>query len=348
MTTQRPVVVIGAGPAGLAAAAAASAGPVMLLDERRLRVAVPGGIDYRPGTSAWALFPGPVVAVFDDAGAFEIVAGAVIIATGATDRAWPVPGWELDGVLTPAEALVAPPVGSIGVLGPEAGEVAAVLANHGGEIAATVPDLAGVRIEGEGRVQRLGGVPVDAVVLALGRLPDPALALQARAASAFDRRALIERPLLAPDGATSVSGVFLTGEAAGFAGDAAVAHGAAAGRAAARFAGGGAQSTDLAMPALLDLAPLPLPAAPATMVDRHQGVDLAALRAAIADGAWDVNDLRRRTRAGMGEGREVLPVLAALLLESDPAISDLRLAARVRPPVRPLPFRAVLAGERAS
>ena len=36
------------------------------------------------------------------------------------------------------------------------------------------------------------------------------------------------------------------------------------------------------------------------------------------------------------------------MLESDPALPDARLIARVRPPVRPLPFRAVLAGERAS
>ncbi len=291
MATQRPVVVIGAGPAGVAAAiAAAGSGPVTLLDEQPDRaggehVAAAGG-DYRPGTAVWALFDGPVVAAYDAGQDLEVAAGAVVIATGGVERVWPSLGWEREGDPAPGS---------------------------------------------------------------LGRLPDARLALQARVASAFDRRALIERPLLAPDGATSIRGVFVTGEAAGVTGDdAARHHGAVAGRAAAQVAAGGAQSSDLAAPAELDLPPLPLPTDPATVIDRHQGVDLATLRAAIADGAFDVNDLRRRTRAGMGAGSEILPVLAALLLEHDPAISDDRLVARVRPPLRPLPFRTVLAGERAS
>ncbi len=285
--TQRPVVVIGAGPAGIAAAGAAvAAGPVVLLDDRAGSMEVPEGVDHRPATAAWGIFPGPVVAAFDDLRAFEIEAGAVVIATGGVDRVWPALGWERDGTT------------------------------------------------------RLGS---------LGRLPDAALALQARVKSVFDRRALIERPLLAADGATSLRGLFVAGEAAGVTGDdAAKAHGAVAGRAASQVAAGGAQSTDLLAPVELGLPPLPLPADPATVIDWHQGVNLATLRAAIADGAFDVNDLRRRTRAGMGAGSEILPVLAALLLEHDPAMSDARLIARVRPPIRPLPLRAVLAGERAS
>jgi hypothetical protein len=121
-----------------------------------------------------------------------------------------------------------------------------------------------------------------------------------------------------------------------------------AGRAAAEVARGNAQSDRLEPPAPVDVASLPVPDDPATVIDRHQGVELATLRAAVAAGAFDVNDLRRRARAGMGAGREILPVLAALLLEADPAVPDARLIARVRPPARPLPFRAVLAGERAS
>lgn len=291
MATQRPVVVIGAGPAGVAAAiAAAGSGPVTLLDEQPDRaggehVTAAGG-DYRRGTAVWALFDGPVVAAYDAGQDLEVAAGAVVIATGGVERVWPSLGWERDGADAPE-----------------------------------IPD----------------------------RLPDARLALQARVASAFDRRALIERPLLAADGATSLRGVFVAGEAAGVTGDnAARDHGATAGRAAARVAAGGEQSTELAAPADLDLPPLPLPTDPATVIDRYQGVDLATLRAAIADGAFDVNDLRRRTRAGMGPGREILPVLAALMLEHDPAIPDARLVARVRPPLRPLPFRTVLAGERAS
>lgn len=291
MEAQRAVVVVGAGPSGVAAAlAAAESGPAVLLDERPDRAdpdaLAAAGVEYLPNTAVWALFDGPVVAAFDNERALEIAGGAVVIATGGVERVWPSLGWERDDARPSAS---------------------------------------------------------------LGRLPDAGLALQARVASAFDRRALIERPLLAADGATSLRGVFVAGEAAGVTGDSAARdHGATAGRAAARVAAGGEQSTELAAPADLDLPPLPLPTDPATVIDRYQGVDLATLRAAIADGAFDVNDLRRRTRAGMGPGREILPVLAALMLDHDPAIPDTRLVARVRVPLRPLPFQTVLATERAS
>jgi hypothetical protein len=324
---------------------------VVLLDERAGRAdgaaLDAAGVDFRPETAVWGLFPGPVVAAFDAGRAFEIAAGAVVIATGGVDRVWPVAGWHLPGVLTTGEVTEGGlRYGVIGI-GQDADAARAAIEATGATVAIVTHDLAGARIAGDAAVEFLNGVPVDRVVLALGRHPDPALALQGRAASAFDREALAAMPLLAVDGATSLPGVFVTGEAAGMAGvEAARIHAERAGWAAAAVAGGGRQATELRMARLVASSPLPLPADPATVICREQGVDLGVIQAAIAAGAFDVNDLRRRTRAGMGArgAREAMPVLAALLLAADPAIPDARLIPRERPPARPLPFRVVVEG----
>ncbi len=349
--TSEAVVVIGAGPAGMAAAIAATEfGPVVLLDERTGTTDVPAGVDSRPGTSVWGLFPERVVAVFDDARPYEIAASAVIVATGGVDRVWPMPGWHLDGVLT--TSVVIESGLRYGVIGDgrHTASASSAIEAAGGTVMA-VEDGASARIEGGSAVERLGDIPVDRVVLALGRHPDPSLVLQARAACAFDRDALIAMPLLSDDGATSLPGVFVAGEAAGVVGEDAVrAHGAVVGRAAAAVARGESQSTDLNLPPLPAFPPLPLPDNPATIICREQGVDLGIVRTAIDAGVHDANDLRRRTRAGMGlrGAREAMPVLATLLLAANPAIPDERLIPRQRPPVRPLPFRTVLQAEVAS
>lgn len=129
------IVIVGAGPAGMAAAA--------VLVEHGLRPVVlnentePGGqawrratapiapdmklllgselpkferahaafaaaaprIDYRPNTLAWNVFDGEVFAQSDRRGA-ALRYDALILATGATDRMLPVPGWTLPGVYT--------------------------------------------------------------------------------------------------------------------------------------------------------------------------------------------------------------------------------------------------------
>ncbi|MFG2197007.1 FAD-dependent oxidoreductase [Streptomyces sp. NPDC048639] len=134
------IVVVGAGPAGTAAAlAAADAGAsVVLLDnapraggqyDRRSLVGrhspAPGEaaldahprIDHRPRTSVWALEPdGPDgILVHTQQGPADAArpvrtlrASALILCTGAYDRAFPFPGWELPGVITAgaAQALV--------------------------------------------------------------------------------------------------------------------------------------------------------------------------------------------------------------------------------------------------
>jgi thioredoxin reductase/bacterioferritin-associated ferredoxin len=129
------LLVVGAGPAGLAAAlAAARCGlKVLVVDER----SAPGGQYFKPlavdapspgpdrqheagaalvadvrragatlrtGTSVWGAFPGPEFACADAEGSFRVRPAAAILATGAYERAWHVPGWTEPGVMTTGAA----------------------------------------------------------------------------------------------------------------------------------------------------------------------------------------------------------------------------------------------------
>jgi len=137
------VLVVGAGPAGLAAAeAAAESGlHVLVLDERP----APGGQYFKPVASShkapagrhpdeqfrrgammvdrvralgvriasrctvWdaeanVAEGGAVVRAIDGEGPLEVEADALVIASGAYERPWPVPGWTLPGVMTTGAA----------------------------------------------------------------------------------------------------------------------------------------------------------------------------------------------------------------------------------------------------
>jgi NADPH-dependent 2,4-dienoyl-CoA reductase/sulfur reductase-like enzyme len=132
-----PLAVVGAGPAGIAATAAAvGAGvPVLLVDpapraggqyHRREPAAfrardphalTPSGrgwhartarllddprVTHLAGATVWAAQrrDGATVLATDHADAPEVVADAVVLATGAHERVLPFPGWDLPGVLT--------------------------------------------------------------------------------------------------------------------------------------------------------------------------------------------------------------------------------------------------------
>ena len=136
MATDADLVIIGAGPAGLAAArqAAGLGLSVTLLDEQ----AEPGGqiyraigsvlgsrpetlkalgsdyaegagladgireaaVDYRPGSTVWNIGPDLAVHYSTGSASGSIRPQAVLAATGAVERAVPIPGWTLPGVLT--------------------------------------------------------------------------------------------------------------------------------------------------------------------------------------------------------------------------------------------------------
>jgi NADPH-dependent 2,4-dienoyl-CoA reductase/sulfur reductase-like enzyme len=116
------VAVVGAGPAGIAAAAiAAGAGKrVLLLDEaprpggqiwrhraglvpRRarkwLRRLARAGAVRMPGTAVCSISPGFTLFAEDASGPLTIAANAVVLATGARERFLPFPGWTLPNVL---------------------------------------------------------------------------------------------------------------------------------------------------------------------------------------------------------------------------------------------------------
>ncbi|MGA0614268.1 NAD(P)/FAD-dependent oxidoreductase [Paracoccus sp. KR1-242] len=131
------VVVIGAGPAGIAAAttAAGNGARTLLLDEN----AGPGGQVWRAitstpvkqpsilgedywagrsevealrksgaeiihGATVWSLDPSLEIAISIGGGSSFVRAGRVIVATGAQERPFPIPGWTLPGVMTAGAA----------------------------------------------------------------------------------------------------------------------------------------------------------------------------------------------------------------------------------------------------
>jgi NADPH-dependent 2,4-dienoyl-CoA reductase/sulfur reductase-like enzyme len=133
--TSPDVLVIGAGPAGLAAAIEAShqGARVMLVDEgarpggqifrqsppgikaplvatagetvRRRRLlarydAARGAIDERFGTAVTAIYDGLKLLIADDASSRLITPKAVVLATGLSELTIPFPGWTLPGVVT--------------------------------------------------------------------------------------------------------------------------------------------------------------------------------------------------------------------------------------------------------
>ena len=133
MIEQRELVIIGGGPAGMSAAMSARANgvDVVVLDES----ATPGGqvyravettgsaisaalgedyahgaalvasfrnsdVEYRPGSMAWEVTPECVIHASCAGQSQTICAQRVVIATGALERPFPIPGWTLPGVLS--------------------------------------------------------------------------------------------------------------------------------------------------------------------------------------------------------------------------------------------------------
>lgn len=159
--TRCDVAVVGAGPAGLAAASTAAAAGlrVVLLDAagrpggqfwrhragtrgapafEKLWSTVDGRVDYRPDSPVWFVEPGFRLHIPTGV----VIADRLVVATGGYDRVLPFPGWELPGVVTAggAQALLkgsGVPVGTRVVVagaGPFLLPVAASLATAGARV----------------------------------------------------------------------------------------------------------------------------------------------------------------------------------------------------------------------
>ena len=208
------VVVVGGGPAGLAAAVtAANAGMrVTVLDERgrpggRLRYDYQGnqslddylgdchrlGVEIRSRTVAWGLFPGWRLPMETPNGADEIETDYVILATGATDRSLSFDGNTLPGVFT--GSAVRRLIVEFGVLpgqrvlvlgdGQDAAVTADVVRNAGGRILMLLSEeeARSIVVRGEDGVEQVTiegkAYPIDIVAIAVGRQPDLQLAAMA-------------------------------------------------------------------------------------------------------------------------------------------------------------------------
>jgi octopine oxidase subunit A len=131
------LAIIGAGPAGMAAAAlAAELGlDTMLVDEQdapggqiyraieRTPEGSPLGADYlagrelaadlrgstaryRPATTVWHIDPDGILSLVADGKSETVAARHILLATGAIERPVPVPGWTLPGVMTVGAAQI--------------------------------------------------------------------------------------------------------------------------------------------------------------------------------------------------------------------------------------------------
>lgn len=82
---------------------------------------------------------------------------------------------------------------------------------------------------------------------------------------------------------------------------------------------------------------------PATFTCRCEEVSSIEIIAAIAGGARTIDDVKRRTRAGMGacQGIYCVPVIAAIVAEATGTPLDRVAPMTTRPPVRPIALEAL-------
>lgn len=81
----------------------------------------------------------------------------------------------------------------------------------------------------------------------------------------------------------------------------------------------------------------------ATIICRCEEILSAEVAAALAAGAASVNDVKRRTRAGMGvcQGIFCVPAIAAMVAESTRMPIAAVAPMTARPPLRPIPLEAL-------
>ncbi len=258
------VAVVGAGPAGAAAAlAAASAGAkVTLIDEQpnvgghlRWTIGLINGlpsrfddqigdrgfqvaaalsdmlkttsVDVVVNGTAWGWFEPNTLGVVAPGESYELKAKSIVVASGSTDIMRPFPGSTLPGVMTARALLIflhihrVLPGQRFAIIGAgdDSDEVNGALEAAGAEVVCRVRDLEGVKVAGEREVAVIQlperSFDVDSVVVAMGRRPDPELALQSLAQNVFAAGAGGIVPRRNEVCETSTPGVYVVGDAAG-------------------------------------------------------------------------------------------------------------------------------------
>jgi NADPH-dependent 2,4-dienoyl-CoA reductase/sulfur reductase-like enzyme len=251
MTTS--ILIAGAGPAGLSAAiAAAGAGArVLVVDEgiepggqlgyrladdapatrsRLLKEAAAAGVEIESSAVVWGVFAGDEATISRNGESRRVSHERLILATGSTDRAMSFSGSTLPGVLT-ARALQilmhrhrVLPGKRFAVLGAHGDEIAHDIGFSGGTVVVRDPGANPERLvaRGERGVESLSidgqRHEVDAIVLALGTLPDPRLAVMAECAIVCDPATGGYTPIRDRDLRTTNGHTFAAGEIAGAAG----------------------------------------------------------------------------------------------------------------------------------
>jgi NADPH-dependent 2,4-dienoyl-CoA reductase/sulfur reductase-like enzyme/bacterioferritin-associated ferredoxin len=239
-----------------------------------------------------------------------------------------------------------------------------------------------VMAEGEGHVERAitavldasgcpvpgsaETLPVDAICVSFGFVPNIELAQVAGAALRFEPGCGGWIPQLDKNGQTTVPGLFVVGEAARVAGAAtAMMEGYLVGLAAACHVGAftqpeldgearlvtGRRRRQARFGAMLTTLFAPKPGLGIIMIDdtlicRCEEVTAGEVRAAIRQGAVTLDALKTRTRVGQGpcQGRTCGTILARMIAqETGKSAADAGLF-RIRPPVKPVPVAALAGG----
>lgn len=188
------------------------------------------GVDLRPASLVWGLFKDNLLAVTGPSGGYEVRAQSIVLATGSTDSPFPFAGGSLPGVFSARGLQLllhvhrVLPGGRFVVLGggPEAAEVAADIRLAGADVVALFDpagDHGAVVAEGSDGVQAaiiLGQRhEADIIVVAMGRQPDAAMAFMAGCAGGYAASLGGFVPIRDDALRTSISGIFVAGDAAG-------------------------------------------------------------------------------------------------------------------------------------
>jgi sarcosine oxidase, subunit alpha len=202
-------------------------------------------VNVQLNSTAWGLFEENVLGIVNPESSYQLKADKLILATGSTDIGIPFQGWELAGVMTARAALIAMhvyrvlPGKRIGLVGngADAARVRAALEMSGAEVVMQINNPAEARVGGDGVVEWIAAddtqVPVNAVVTVHGAQPDPGLLLQALADTGYSSLSGVHVPLRDDSLQSTVSDVYVIGDAAGISTTAeAIAEGIVAGEAA--------------------------------------------------------------------------------------------------------------------